>query len=175
VIRRLALTLPPIALAGLLAWQIVTPDPLAEASSGPPGATLAAKAHDQKADARSQAAEATVSLAQAAQRILERPLFNPDRRPPPPPAAAPAAAPPKSEFLRLSGTVIGPSGRSAIFVDSEGHARVVGEGGVIGEFSIRAITPGQVTLTSSAGERVLHPTFPKTDTPASSGSNGTSE
>jgi hypothetical protein len=162
-------------LAGLLAWQIVTPDRLAEASSGRPETTLAAKADDQKADARSQAAEAAVSLVQAAQRILERPLFDPDRRPPPQPAAAPAAAPPKPEFPRLSGTVIGPSGRSAIFTDSEGHARVVGEGSVIGEFSIRAITPGQVILTSSAGERVLHPTFPKTDTPTSSSSNGTSE
>jgi hypothetical protein len=66
-----------------------------------------------------------------------------------------------AEFPRLSGVIVGPSGRSAIFTDSAGHARIATEGSPVGEFTIRTIAPGQVILTSSAGERVLHPSFPK--------------
>jgi hypothetical protein len=91
--------------------------------------------------------------------ILARPLFSVGRRRAAPPAIPVAE---KAESVpRLSGIVIGVSERHAIFADADGHSHIVSEGMLIGSFTVTAIEPGQVILTSSKGVRVLHTTYPK--------------
>jgi hypothetical protein len=86
--------------------------------------------------------------------ILARPLFNPGRR------AAPGAANsgPAAVLPRLSGIVIDASGRSAIFAPADGtKSLVVREGSALGEWSVRSIDHGTVTLVGPVGSRVVHP------------------
>lgn len=91
--------------------------------------------------------------------ILARPLFNPARR-----AAAGIARGALAVGLpRLSGIVIDPSGRSAIFAAADqAKPLVVREGGALGEWSVRSIDHEAVTLAGPAGIRVLHPGFATT-------------
>jgi len=95
--------------------------------------------------------------------ILERPLFSPGRRPPSPAPAAAAPAPPPAYVApppRLSGVLIGPHGRSAIFAGEDGGKSVsVTEGGRIGAFIVQAIEAGQVMLHGPDGPRILRPSF----------------
>jgi hypothetical protein len=96
---------------------------------------------------------------------LSRPLFSPDRRPPRQ-AVAVVAAPVLADLPRLSGILITPSGRSAIFAPSGGGKPVVAtEGTTLGPYVVRAIEPEQVTLVGPKGSRVVHPAF---DRPAAS-------
>ena len=90
---------------------------------------------------------------------LARPLFSPDRRPPRP-AVAIAAAPAPVEVPRLSGILVTPSGRSAIFAPSGGGKPVVAtEGSSLETYVVRSIEPEQVTLMGPNGSLVLHPAF----------------
>ena len=105
------------------------------------------------------------ALADRADRLLERPLFSADRRMPaakegPEPGAAPGAV--FDGLPRLSGIVVGPAVRHAIFTDPNGKPVRVSIGAAIGRFTVRAIEPGQVTVIGTEGEQVLHPTFAKT-------------
>lgn len=94
-------------------------------------------------------------VAQWAEASLARPLFSPERRPPMADVVAAAAPAP---LPRLTGILISPRGRSAIFA---GGARpmVVGEGGLVGGFTVRSIEPGQVLLAGPEGLRVVRPSF----------------
>ena len=95
---------------------------------------------------------------------LSRPLFSPDRRPSRQPVAA--VAPVFADLPRLSGILITPSGRSAIFAPSGGGKPVIAtEGTTLGPYVVRAIEPEQVTLVGPKGSRVVHPAF---DRPAAS-------
>lgn len=90
--------------------------------------------------------------------LLARPLFNPDRRP----VAGAASSGPggAAELPRLTGILIGPTGRSAIFAGADERRPVVlREGGSLGAFTVRSITPTQVTVLGPAGPRVLRPSF----------------
>jgi hypothetical protein len=99
-------------------------------------------------------------LAQIATLLLERPLFSPDRRPAATPSAAAAADSAVQALPRLTGVIFGPARRSAIFADDAGHPRIAAEGTRLGRFTITAIAPGQVTVSSPDGERVLRPAYP---------------
>lgn len=106
--------------------------------------------------------------------LLARPLFTPGRRPP---AAAAAAEPPAAaaaEPPRLAGVLAAPDGARAIFA-AEGRALVVGEGGAVGPFTVRAIADGVVTLAGPGGVRTLRPRFddaPAPPPPAGAASQG---
>ena len=100
-------------------------------------------------------------LALPVQTILARPLFSPNRRL----AARPdgfvgvAAA---NSLPRLAGVIVGPGGRRAIFaLAGGGHPLVVAEGGRIGRYLVRAIVPGQVTLTDAEQQLVVRPSHAK--------------
>ena len=84
---------------------------------------------------------------------LERPLFSRDRRPTP--VEAKAGGPVASTTLpRLTGVIVGPFGRTAIFAGTDGGKPLsVGEGKTIGPYTIEAIAPGGVTVTGPEGER----------------------
>jgi hypothetical protein len=103
---------------------------------------------------------ATVHSDQAARyvtAILARPLFSPTRRPDETAANKAAKA---TDLGRLTGVLVSPAGKSAIFVGpTGGKPIVVGEGGRIGEYVVRSIEAGAVTITGSEGQRVLHPAF----------------
>ena len=94
---------------------------------------------------------------------LQRPLFEPGRRPPIIAAAdriddGPAALP------RLAGTLVTAAGRSAIFAGA-GRATVVGEGARLGPWTVQSIAAGRVTLTGPEGRRVLRPAFERAAPP----------
>jgi hypothetical protein len=66
---------------------------------------------------------------------------------------------------RLSGVLVSPSGKQAIFAaPPEGKGFVASEGTRIGGFVLQSISAGEVTLIGPDGTRVLRPTF---DTAAS--------
>jgi hypothetical protein len=89
--------------------------------------------------------------------ILARPLFSPTRRPDETAANKAAEA---TDLGRLTGVLVSPAGKSAIFVGpTGGKPIIVGEGGRIGEYVVRSIDAGAVMVIGPAGERVLHPAF----------------
>jgi len=55
---------------------------------------------------------------------------------------------------RLSGTLIGPSHRTAVFA-TVGETRAVEEGEQIDGWTVTAVSPGEVTLTASNSKRIL--------------------
>lgn len=84
---------------------------------------------------------------------LARPLFSPDRRPAPDAAGAGLSGPP-----RLTGIMITPGGRSAIFAAGE-RQLVVQLGGAIGAFTVQEIAEQQVLLSGPGGPLMLRPSF----------------
>jgi hypothetical protein len=90
--------------------------------------------------------------------ILARPLFSPDRRAPLDEAQSSATAP--DVLPRLTGVLVSPAGKTAIFANPIGGKPIaLREGGRIGGFTVQAIEAGQVTLTGPEGAKVLRPTF----------------
>lgn len=85
---------------------------------------------------------------------LARPLFSRDRKPTP--VAAKSGGPAFASLPRLSGVVIGPSGKTAIFAGGENSKPIaVDEGKTLGPYTVQAITPNAVTVTGPEGERSL--------------------
>ena len=84
--------------------------------------------------------------------LLGRPVFSPDRRPP---AAAAATARSSPVLPRLSGVLVGPGQRRAIFAD--GTVRAVGS--TLGRWRIGQIDVGSVTMLGPDGVTVLRPAF----------------
>ena len=80
--------------------------------------------------------------------------MSPTRRPP----AAARVQTSEAELPRLTGIIISPDGRSAIFAGKP-RALVVPEGGRIGEYTVRQIAPGMVTVNGPAGPVGLRPSF----------------
>ena len=84
---------------------------------------------------------------------LARPLFSRDRKPTPVVAKA-DGGPALSAVPRLTGIVIGPLGRTAIFAGAEGAKPIaVDEGGTIGPFTVRTVSPDRVTVAGPDGEQ----------------------
>lgn len=87
--------------------------------------------------------------------ILARPLFAPSRRP-----GATGAVGAVAGLGRLSGVMVGPGGRHAIFVMAGGSKPiVVGEGAHIAGYVVQSIDDGAVTILGPDGHRTLRPTF----------------
>jgi hypothetical protein len=132
---------------------LATRPPADDATGGPVGSGPRGAAIDQSAP--------TETASDQARRwetaILSRPLFNPDRRPS---AQALAGSGEASGLPRLSGIMITPAGRHAIFASPSGGKQVVVvEGGSVGGYLVEAISPGEVMLAGSDGKHGVHPTF----------------
>ena len=111
--------------------------------------------HAPRAQARAASEDPEDHTDQWVATALARPLFSRDRRPSPV-AAASGGGPAKSGLPRLTGVVIGPFGRTAIFAGPDGAKPVsVTEGKTLGAYTVRAIAPGRVTVTGPEGERVV--------------------
>jgi hypothetical protein len=99
--------------------------------------------------------------------ILARPLFSPSRRPP-----AVGASSTATSLTRLTGVILSPAGKNAIFAGPVGaKPLVIGEGDRISRFLVERIEVGAVILTGAEGEQVLHPAYdpsppPKRPTPS---------
>ena len=153
--RLSALLLAAGALAVVIALEI----------SGAPRTTVAPS----HANARPAAAAAARPIANHTDAwvatVLARPLFSPDRRP-----AAVAAAVDGSSLPglpRLTGIMVGPFGRSAIFAESGAKPIVVQEGGRIASYTVKSIDTMQVRLLGPDGVKVLNPIFDTASAPAS--------
>lgn len=81
--------------------------------------------------------------------MLTRPLFSPGRRPTP---GVPTAA--RAEPPRLTGTLLGPFGRRAVFAGT-GKPVSAGEGDSLGTWTVQAITAGFAVLSGPDGRREL--------------------
>jgi hypothetical protein len=104
------------------------------------------------------------ALDELMQTVLDRPVLHPSRRPPGAPAAAAGPAGPAAaaeELPRLSGVLIGPAGRWAMFAPPAGRPLLLAEGGSVGRYTVKTIAPHAVTLTGSEGDRVIRPTLAK--------------
>ncbi|HEV7995007.1 MAG TPA: hypothetical protein VGP52_01990 [Stellaceae bacterium] len=104
--------------------------------------------------------------------ILARPLFSSTRRPPPP-GGRDAAADSGLADTRLTGIVIAPGHRIAIFAPIGTKAVIVSEGEVVSGWRVERITARQVSLTGPDGTRTLQPKFdPNLAPPASAAGPG---
>jgi len=150
------LALTATVLLGVLALELGLGSADEAASSAAPRLAPAAAAAPTQRPATDRTAEWVAT-------ILARPLFSPGRRPPPEGAAPPSVAPTETTddaLPRLTGVLVSPGGRIAIFADPAGGRPIVlQEGGRIGAFAVQAIEAGQVTLAGPAGVSVLRPTF----------------
>jgi hypothetical protein len=141
-------------LAALLAWEFVGQDQGGAGADGalPPSVIVAADITPQpQIDADALGVLAKVTIA--------RPLFARSRRPRDEPEGSDAVAKPSDDPPRLAGVLIWPAGARAIFALPDGKSRVAAEGDAISEFRVRSIEPGVVTLSGSAGDRILRPAY----------------
>ena len=139
--RKLVAWLPAAALAGVIGLELANfLAPLPE----PPPVPVAAGAPHVAVRRAALPAGWQVTL-------LARPLFSPGRRPP---RVADGGA--RTPGLpRLTGVVVAPDGRRAIFAGG----KVLAEGAMLGRYRIAAIEVGRVTLQGPEGPEVLRPAF----------------
>ncbi len=78
---------------------------------------------------------------------------------------APAAAP----LPRMTGVIVTPAGRRAIFVNGAGKPTVVTEGERIGVYAVQSIEVGRVMLAGPDGQRVVAPAFDPKPAPRTTG------
>lgn len=156
------MTRPPFAataglvltLAVVLAYEITAPGSVPESEMAI-SAVAPLKAADTGADA---------AVGQWSSIVLARPLFRADRRP------VPAAGVSVSITLpRLSAIIVTRTSRSAIFAGDGSKPVIVFEGGRLGLYQLRRISPDSVTLVGPNGPVTLRPQF---STAAPSGQDG---
>jgi hypothetical protein len=90
------------------------------------------------------------------QTTLAQPLFSPTRRPPDQPTGD-RASEPQLPNLRLSGIVIEPEHRLAIFAVPGSKPLARAEGETINEWRLDSIGPNQVSLSGPTGITTLEP------------------
>jgi hypothetical protein len=149
----LPLAASAIVVAALFVWFGPWLGLLGNPDDEAPAITAAARAPRpaQPADPRAEQIQTWVAAA------LARPLFAPSRRPAAQPAVASAApaGPP-----RLTGVIVTPAGRSALFVTAAGgKPQPVTEGQRIGPYRVKSIQPGSVVVDGPRGPQILTPTF----------------
>jgi hypothetical protein len=88
--------------------------------------------------------------------MLDRPLFDPTRRPPPLTAQNPPAP---AEIPRLTGIMLTPSQKIAVFAPVTGAPIVVNQNGRFGPFTVLAISGDNVTIKGPAGVTILRSDF----------------
>jgi hypothetical protein len=103
--------------------------------------------------------DADAGLAVLVRTVLARPLFSQNRRPVA--SAGGSGATAIDSLPRLAGVIVAPGGNRAIFAPAESRPLVLAEGGHIGRYVVRAIAPGQVTLSDAEGQLVIRPSYAK--------------
>jgi hypothetical protein len=118
-----------------------------------PVPTAPVHVHGATTDAESVARD-TADWANA---IVSRPLFSIGRRPPKVTEHNHTVT--STGLPRLSGIMIMPGIRRAIFMPETGKPMTLGEGGSVDDYTIRRITADQVYLSGPKGDMVLHPAY----------------
>lgn len=155
------------ALVGLMAasvlaltWELSAPvggaDSLGRAMPQP--GALAQPSPERRPGASPGGADTAV-LGDLVASIAARPLFSLTRRGDDHAVEKSPWAVSEDGLPRLSGVIVGPDGRRAIFAGTDGKSRAASEGEMVGAFKVRSIEPGVVNLSGPNGERVLRPTF----------------
>ena len=116
-----------------------------------------------RVDATAAAPLATPTATLAAT-LLERPVFSPTRRPSDSGPAPAEAVPARPEPPRLTGIVMTPAGRRAIFASAaaDGHGVVVSVGGTVGPWVVQAIGIADVQLTRADERRTVRVAYSDT-------------
>lgn len=143
------------ALPLLLAAALIVAVILAEVTSGPSAEVAPLSMHPRVAASPVSPAEPNHTDEWVAT-VLARPLFSPDRRP------APNATFAESRIAglpRLTGIMVGPFGRTAIFAADGGKPIILQEGGRVGAYTVKSIELAEVRLTGPDGQRILSPSF----------------
>jgi general secretion pathway protein N len=96
--------------------------------------------------------------------ILARPLFSNTRRPPPR-GGDNAMADSGLNDTRLTGIVVVPGHRIAIFAPPGAKMLVVGEGETVSGWRVERINPREVSLSGPSGTKTLQPKFDPNLTP----------
>jgi hypothetical protein len=94
-------------------------------------------------------------ISQLTATILARPLFSPTRRPPEAPGTDHSEAP--LSDMRLTGILITPDQRLAIFAPAGGKSLVRSEGDMISDWRIESIANQSVSLSGPTGATTLEP------------------
>jgi hypothetical protein len=138
-----------VALVGVIAWEL----------AGAPNATdmMPSRPRTVAAAAATARAPDDDHLPAWVATVLARPLFSPDRRPEAGTAAVAGAD--LAGLPRLTGILVGPFGRSAIFAGQGHKPIVVAEGGRIAAYQVTVIEPTQVRLVGPHGTQVMQPSF----------------
>ena len=148
----LALVALPLGLAACLAAEILLPVLPSDET------THVARPRAVPATALSPSTDISIDALVAT--ALSRPLMDPTRRPRTivtPAVAASIVSAEGTDLPRLSGVIITPDGRRAIFTPATGKPLVLAEGDHVGHAVIKTISPNQVILTGSEGDEVIHP------------------
>jgi len=133
-------------LAGAIGWELSgSPNMTSPVVARPPAAGAPASRMPTERD-QTQEWIATV---------LARPLFSPNRRPPAEHREASGGA---VGLPRLTGIMVGPFGRSAIFA-GEPRPVVVPEGGRINGYIVTTIDATEVKVAGPEGLLTIHPSF----------------
>ena len=155
----MSLGAPTLCVTALLLVAIIA----AEVSPGSPGNAKQASPVNAHATADQSPAQASDDAARPgatsawAATALSRPLFVPGRRPHQAKAAGSESGP---GLPRLSGVLVSPSERVAIFAADASHqSLVIRVGSSIGGYQVQSIEAGQVVLRDDGGPRILRPTF----------------
>jgi general secretion pathway protein N len=101
--------------------------------------------------------------------MLSRPLFDPNRRPPAPPQDPAATV----EIPRLSGIMITPTERIAVFSPAMGAPIIVNQNSRFGPFTVLAISGDSVAIKGPSGVIVLRSDFGAGEGPGSSTAKST--
>ncbi len=105
---------------------------------------------------RPRAAETIVDRPIQVAGLLARPLFSRTRRPP---VQAEAGVVEANVMPRLSGIIISPTRRLAIFAPKGSKPIVTREGSRVGRFTIRTICPNWVAVVGPDGSQILRTAF----------------
>ncbi len=143
--RLTALWLTAAGLLAVLAWEI---------SGSPQEDVVPARSPATAVTAPPEPGE--ISTREWVATVLARPLFSPDRRPAVATATAGAGL---SGLPRLTGIMVGPFGRSAIFAADSHKPIIVQEGARIAAYTVKTIDAAEVRVVGPDGMRVLHPAF----------------
>jgi len=134
------------------------------ASSGEAKATITSTAKQHRPMLPQQAPDQQDRKQEWVATILARPLFSRDRRPLAAPGQSIAVA--ATGVPRLTGILISPLGKTAIFAAVDGGKPiVVSEGSHLGRFVVQSIDVGQVTIIGPEGQDMLRPSFDNATAP----------
>ncbi|HUC12743.1 MAG TPA: hypothetical protein VL985_20295 [Stellaceae bacterium] len=138
------------AFAGILAAELIATTPAAQTEAAAGGASV--RATPRLASAPQP--EASARLDTMVAEILARPLFSSTRRPPS--EDRPVADTGLSD-TRLTGILIEPGHRFAIFAPTGDKPLMVSEGDMVSGWRVENITPRNVSLSGPEGTQTLEP------------------